>query len=99
MTLTMNELKHIKNVEWGLKFWSWFRWVMLAMLAYTATRSWFSWGAPVGREWLLLGVGYLLVAWPGLCRSYVFHALKRIASADPQTRQQLIDAGISPVDG
>ena len=35
---------------------------------------------------------YLLVAWPGLCRAYVYRALRRMIDADPEARRQLDEA-------
>ena len=44
MKLTDSELKHIVNVDWGLRFWRWFRWVLLAILALAASGG----GGPTG---------------------------------------------------
>ena len=33
MRLTDDEIRHFRNVLWGVRFWRWFRWVLLAVLA------------------------------------------------------------------
>ena len=32
MRLTDDEIRHFRNVLWGVRFWRWFRWVLLAVL-------------------------------------------------------------------
>ena len=94
MRLTDSEVRHFKNVLWGTRFWRWFRWVLLAILMYTAI-SHFSGFRPIGRaDWLFAGAVYLLVAWPGPCRIYVFNTLHRVIAADPEARAQLAAAGV-----
>ena len=94
MRLNSSELQHFKNVEAGLRFWRWFRWVVIAVLVIMTVRYAFGLASKATATWLLLGGGYLLVAWPGLCRAYVFHALKRVLVSDPEAREQLAAAGI-----
>ena len=94
MQLTDAEVRHFKNVLWGTRFHRWFRWVFLAVLAYTAVSHFSGW-RPIHRvDWLAAGVVYLLVAWPGLCRIYVFHTLHRLVAEDPEARSQLAAAGV-----
>ena len=92
MRLTDEELKHVLNVDWGMRFWSWFRWVMLAVLLLAATGDYTGIVNPPRAEWLVAGAVYLLVAWPGLCRAYVYRALRRMIDADPEARRQLDEA-------
>ncbi len=94
MRLTDSELRHFKNVSWGVRFHRWFRWVFLAVLAFTIVAHVTGWREATRIDWLFAGAVYLLVAWPGLCRVYVFHTLERFVAADPEARQQLHDAGI-----
>ena len=94
MQLTETEVRHFRNVLWGVKFWRVFRWVLLAVLGYTAVAHFSGW-KPIARlDWLAAGGVYLLVAWPGLCRTYVFHTLHRLVAEDPQARAQLAAAGV-----
>jgi hypothetical protein len=68
--------------------------VLLAVIVYTAFAHFLGW-KPLGRpDWLAAGAVYLLVAWPGLCRTYVFHTLHRVVAADPEARAQLAAAGV-----
>lgn len=92
--LTESEVRHFKSVLWGVTFWRSFRWVLLAVLAYTAAAHFFGWKSLARPDWLALGSVYLLVAWPGLCRTYVFHTLHRLVAADPEARHQLAAAGV-----
>jgi hypothetical protein len=92
MRLTDNELKHVLNVEWGQWFWRWFRWVLIAVLAASVLGGQLGWLSTPRREWLVIGVVYLLVAWPGLCRAYVYHALRRVIDEDPEASAQLENA-------
>lgn len=94
MRLSDSELRHFKNVDAGLRFWGWFRWVFIAVLLIMTARHVFGWSSQLGLSWLLLGGTYVLVAWPGLCRAYVFHAFKRLLLSDPEAREQLAAAGI-----
>ncbi|RZJ27881.1 MAG: hypothetical protein EON85_10255 [Brevundimonas sp.] len=94
MKLTESEITHFKNVLWGTRFHRWFRWVLLAVLAYIAIGHFTGW-RPISRvDWLVAGALYLLVAWPGLCRIYVFHTLYRLVADDPEARSQLAAAGV-----
>lgn len=94
MQLTDSEIRHFKNVLWGTRFWRWFRWVLVAVVAYAAIAHFSGW-KPIQRlDYLALGAVYLLVAWPGLCRTYVFHTLHRLVAADPEARAQLTAAGV-----
>ena len=94
MKLTHSEITHFKNVLWGTRFHRWFRWVLLAVLAYIVIGHFTSW-RPISRvDWLVAGALYLLVAWPGLCRIYVFHTLYRLIADDPEARSQLAAAGV-----
>lgn len=94
MQLHESEVRHFRNVLWGVKFWRVFRWVLLAVLAWVAAGHFGGW-KPVARpDWIAAGAVYLLVAWPGLCRAYVFHALYRLVAADPEARAQLAAAGV-----
>ncbi|WP_373487739.1 hypothetical protein [Blastomonas sp.] len=43
MRLTQEELKHAVNVDWGLRFWRWFRWVLFVVLAVAATGQYRGW--------------------------------------------------------
>ncbi len=100
MRLTEKELKHVLNVEWGLRFSHWFRWILLAILT-AATASRFTDALPIrplDNQWLVVGFVYLLVAWPGLCRAYVYMTLRRILDADPEAREQLVKAGSKTVN-
>lgn len=92
MRLTQEELKHVLNVDWGLRFWRWFRWVLVLVLAVSALAGHVGWMKAPPREWLMVGVVYLLVAWPGLCRAYVYQALRRCIDEDPEARAQLQQA-------
>ncbi len=94
MKLTNAEIKHFKQVLWGTQFWRWARWPFLAILVYEAISSYMAWASAVRVEWVVLGFVYLLVAWPGLCRAYVFHTLHRVLAADPEARAQLAAAGV-----
>ncbi|MFP7722618.1 hypothetical protein [Lysobacter sp. A3-1-A15] len=89
MRLTDEELKHVLNVDWGMRFWSWFRWVMVAVLLLAATGGYTGLVSPPRPEWIVAGFVYLLVAWPGLCRAHVYRALRRVIDADPEAREQL----------
>ena len=94
MKLTEAEIRHFRNVLWGTRFWRGFRWVLVAVLAYTVAGHVAGW-KPVERiDWLAAGAVYLLVAWPGLCRTYVFHTLHRLVAEDPEARAQLAAAGV-----
>jgi hypothetical protein len=94
MRLTDEEVRHFRNVQWGTRFWRWFRWVLLAVLVWTAIAHLTGW-KPLSRpDWLLAGAVYLLVAWPGLCRVYVFHTLRRLLADDAEARAQLEAAGV-----
>lgn len=98
MRLTDDELKHVLNVEWGQWFWQWFRWVLVAVLAGSVIASQLGWlSAPPRSGWLVAGVVYLLVAWPGLCRAYVYRALRRVIDEDPEASAQLADARVRRV--
>ena len=90
--LSEDELKHVANVDWGLRFWRWFRWVLLLILVVAAAAEYIGWTNPGHLEWLVAGGVYLLVAWPGLCRAYVYTALRRIIDEDPEARAQLAQA-------
>lgn len=92
MRLTENELKHVLNVDWGLRFWRWFRWVLLLVLAFTLVGGELGWTGKASTPWLVAGTAYMLVAWPGMCRAYVYHALRRVIDADPEAREQLAEA-------
>jgi len=92
MRLTDRELKHIVNVDWGLRFWRWFRWVLLAILLLATFGGGLGLLRPVAPDWLVIGGVYLLVAWPGLCRAYVYHALRRVIDQDDEAREQLRQA-------
>ena len=92
MRLTDEELKHVIKVDWGIRFWSWFRWVSLVILVVAATGRHTGLMRPPAPEWLAVGAVYLLVAWPGLCRAYVYRTLRRIIEADPEAREQLRQA-------
>ena len=93
MRLTEQDIRHFKNVSWGIRFWSWFRWVFAGLLLVGTVGQLL--GFRVAKsDWLIAGVVYLMVAWPGLCRSYVFHTLQRFVAADPEASQQLEDAGV-----
>lgn len=94
MTLTESEVRHFRNVLWGVKFWRWFRWVLVGVLGYTAAGHFLGWNPLSRPDWLAAGGVYLLVAWPGLCRTYVFHTLHRVVSEDPEARAQLAAAGV-----
>ena len=94
MQLTESEVRHFKNVLWGARFWRWFRWVLVAVLAYTAIAHFTGWRPMQRVDWLAAGAAYLLVAWPGLCRIYVFHTLRRLVAEDPEARSQLAAAGV-----
>lgn len=94
MKLTASEIQHFKNVLWGTRFWRWFRWVLVAILAYTALAHFSGWRPMQRIDWLAAGSLYLLVAWPGLCRTYVFHTLHRLVAEDPEARAQLAAAGV-----
>lgn len=45
-------------------------------------------------DWLAAGAMYLLVAWPGLCRSYVLYTLHRLVAEDSEAGSQLGAAGV-----
>jgi protein-S-isoprenylcysteine O-methyltransferase Ste14 len=92
--LTDAEVRHFKNVLWGTRFWAYFRWVLLAILGYTAIAHFSGWSRLSRPDWLAAGGAYLLVAWPGLCRTYVFHTLHRLVAQDPEARAQLAAAGV-----
>lgn len=92
MLLTPEELKHVVNVDWGLRFWRWFRWILLLVLIVGATGKYTGWMKPAALPWLIAGGVYLLVAWPGLCRAYVYTALRRVIDEDPEARAQLKQA-------
>ena len=94
MKLTESEIHNYKTVLWGLRFWRWFRWVLAAVLAYVAVMHFSGWKPIQHIDWLVAGVVYLLVAWPGLCRMYVFHTLHWVVSEDPEARAQLENAGV-----
>ena len=94
MKLTESEVRHFKNVLWGTRFWAWFRWVLLAVLGYTAVAHLTGWKPLTRPDWLVAGALYMLVAWPGLCRTYVFHTLHRVVAEDPEARAQLAAAGV-----
>ena len=94
MQLSDTEIKHFKNVLWGTRFWRWFRWVLIAILAYTAVAHFSGWRPMQRIDWLAAGAMYLLVAWPGLCRTYVFYTLYRLVAEDPEARSQLAAAGV-----
>ena len=94
MKLSDSEIRHFRNVLWGIRFWRWFRWVFAAVLLYTAVVHFSGWKPFQHSDWLFAGAVYLLVAWPGLCRVYVFHTLHRLVSEDLEARAQLADAGI-----
>lgn len=94
MQLTESEVRHFKNVLWGTRFWRWFRWVLVAVLTYTAIAHFTGWRPMQRIDWLAAGAGYLLVAWPGLCRTYVFHTLHRLVAEDAEARSQLAAAGV-----
>jgi hypothetical protein len=94
MRLTDTDIRHFRNVLWGVRFWRWFRWILVLVLGYTVIGHFTGW-KPVARvDWLAAGAAYLLVAWPGLCRTYVFHTLHRVVSEDPEARSQLAEAGV-----
>lgn len=95
MKLSESDIRHVRNVLWGVRFWRWFRWVLLAVLGYTALAHVAGWNRLTRPDWLVAGAIYLLVAWPGLCRTYVFHTLHRVLSEHPDTRRQLQDAGVA----
>lgn len=92
MRLSQEELKHVLNVDWGLRFWRWFRWVLLLVLTVAATGQYTGWMNPPQPAWLIAGGLYLVVAWPGLCRAYVYTALRRVIEEDPEARAQLAQA-------
>ncbi|WP_337243451.1 hypothetical protein [Luteimonas sp. gir] len=92
MRLTENELKHVMNVDWGLRFWHWFRWVLALVLLVLAIGGQLGLSRPIAIEWLVIGGVYVLVAWPGLCRAYVYHALRRLIDEDEEARDQLREA-------
>lgn len=92
MRLTDQELKHVLNVDWGMRFWRWFRWVLLVILAMAATGGHTGLMKQAPDAWLIAGAVYLLVAWPGLCRAYVYRSLRRMIEADPEAREQLRQA-------
>jgi len=94
MRLRESEVRHFKNVLWGTRFWSWFRWVLVAVLTYAAISHYSGWRPIERTDWLIAGALYLLVAWPGLCRTYVFHTLYRVVAEDPEARSQLAAAGV-----
>jgi len=94
MKLTETEIRHFKNVLWGTRFWRWFRWVFISVLAYTAIAHFSGWRPMQRLDWLVAGVAYLVVAWPGLCRTYVFHTLHRLVAQDPEASAQLAAAGV-----
>ena len=94
MKLTESEVRHFKNVLWGTRFWAWFRWVLLAVLGYTAVAHLTGWRPLTRPDWLVAGALYMLVAWPGLCRTYVFQTLHRVVAEDPEARAQLAAAGV-----
>ncbi len=94
MQLTVSEIQHFKNVLWGTGFWRWFRWILVAILVYTAVAHFSGWLPTQRVDWLAAGALYLLVAWPGLCRIYVFHTLHRLVAEDPEARAQLAAAGV-----
>lgn len=94
MKLTDSEIRHFRNVLWGTRFWTWFRWLLLAILGYTAGAHFGGWKVLPRPDWLFAGAVYLLVAWPGLCRTYVFHTLRRVVAEDPEARAQLAAAGV-----
>ena len=82
-------------IAWVSAFYGrWFRWVFAAVLLYTAVVHFSGWKPFQHSDWLFAGAVYLLVAWPGLCRVYVFHTLHRLVSEDLEARAQLADAGI-----
>ncbi len=94
MQLTDSDIRHFTNVLWGTRFWKLCRWVLAAVLVYSAIGHFSGW-RPAGRvDWLVAGAAYLLVAWPGLCRVHVFHTLHRLVAADPEARAQLAAAGV-----
>jgi len=76
MRLTDQELKPVLNVDWGMRFWRWFRWVLLVILAVAATGGHTGLMKQAPNAWLIAGAVYLLVAWPGLCRAYVYRSLR-----------------------
>ena len=94
MRLTDAEVKHFKNVLWGVRFWRYFRWVFLAILTYAIAGHYSGWNPVARPEWLAAGAVYLAVAWPGLCRVYAFHTLHRLVSQDPEARAQLAAEGV-----
>lgn len=94
MKLTDTEIRHFRNVLWGARFWRGFRWVLAAALAYAAAGHVSGWNPVTRVDWLAAGAVYLLVAWPGLCRVYVFHTLHRLVAEDPEARAQLAAAGV-----
>ena len=55
--------------------------------------AWFRWVLPgvLGYAAVVL---YMLVAWPGLCRVYVFRTLCRVVAEHPNARAQLVAAGV-----
>ena len=64
------------------------------VLGYMAAAHFSGWKPMARPDWLAAGAVYLLVAWPGLCRSYVFHTLHRVVAEDPEARAQLAAAGV-----
>ena len=94
MKLTDTDIRHFKNVLWGTRFHRWSRWVFAAILVYVAVGHFSGWHAIDRVDWLVAGAVYLLVAWPGLCRVYVFHTLHRLVAEDPEARSQLAAAGV-----
>ena len=92
--LTDSGVSHFKNVLWGARFWAWFRWVLLGVLGYAAVAHFSGWKPLTRPDWLVAGALYMLVAWPGLCRVYVFHTLCRVVAENPQARAQLAAAGV-----
>ena len=94
MKLTASEVRHFKNVLWGTRFGAWFRWVLLLVLGYIAAAHFSGWKPLTRPDWLAAGAIYLLVTWPGLCRTYVFHTLRRVVAEDPEVQAQLAAAGV-----
>lgn len=92
MRFSQDEIRHILNVEWGLRFWRWFRWVLALALVLSIVGGHAGWISAPSRAWLTAGFVYLLVAWPGMCRAYVYQALRRCIDEDPEAREQLEQA-------
>jgi len=94
MHLTEADIQHLKRALLLLRLWQGLRWLLAAVLANIAIAHLAGFNQFAHMDLVAAAGAALAVCWRGLCPPQVLHSLHRLASADAQAHEQLMQAGV-----